>query len=200
MYCQLNFDPQKSTLSESRSPTFAFMQLTVTLIWLVLWFWIAICIVKFASSWWVFCAGYLITFADCVHLIHPTAKKKVVIRIPGCHIPVVYQSKIVISHSLWYWKYRLYNKKSRIPVHIPVFFVYRTYTKISKIWSDMLSHRQFFWSFWYTKHIPNLYHSYTELKLKKKYIPTHLPNEILKRKNLRYIYCVILFIAQISKS
>ncbi len=63
------------------------------------------------------------------------------------------------------------------------FFVYRTYTNISKIWSDMFSHHQFFWSFWYTEHIhiPNIYHTYTKLKVLKNHIPTLIPNEILQR-------------------
>ncbi len=61
-------------------------------------------------------------------------RKKVVVRILSCHIPVVYQSKVVISRSLWYWTYCWYNKKSCLPVHIPAVFVYCTYTKIIKIW------------------------------------------------------------------
>ncbi len=57
----------------------------------------------------------------CTKNYPTTATKQVVICIPWCHIPVLYQSKVVISCSLWYWKYHWYNEKSRLPVHIPVF-------------------------------------------------------------------------------
>ncbi len=103
-------------------------------------------------------------------------QKKVIICIPWCHIPVIYQLKTVISCSLWYWKYHWYNKKKPFTgPYTSYVFVYCTYTKISKIWSDMFSHHHFFGHF----SILSIY----QIKILKNHILTHMPNKILKHRN-----------------
>ncbi len=46
-------------------------------------------------------------------------------------------------------------------------FAYHAYTKISKIWSGIFSHSQIFWSFLYTKHIPNIYQIIYQIEIQK---------------------------------
>ncbi len=55
------------------------------------------------------------------------SNKKVVICIPSFHIPVVYQSKLVISCSLWHWLHHWYNEKNCTTVHISDIFLYTTH-------------------------------------------------------------------------
>ncbi len=88
-------------------------------------------------------------------------KEKVDICIPGCYLPIVNLSKIVISHSLWYWIYCWYNKKSHLLVRIPVFLHIAHIPKSFKSDQTCLVIVNFFGHFGilsiyqlYTKHIP----------------------------------------------
>ncbi len=96
----------------------------------------------------------------------------------------IYQSKIVISHSLWYYTHQWYNKNPYNRSYTS-FFVYCTYTRIRKTWSYTLV--KFFGHFVYQMYTK----SYTKVK-QKIHTDSHTKLK-LKCKNFRGTSILFLY-------
>ncbi len=110
--------------------------------------------------------------------INKRCQGKIIICIPSSLIPVIFNSKIVISCSLLYWTYRWHNGKSLTMLHIP--------------------------SFLYTAHIPEWEKSdqtfsvttkFLDILVYQSFIKSYIANH-LEFKNL----CWILYKINISKA